>query len=98
MPVLDSPQRLQLHSTLDANALFHKGPSSDHNQSHGIFWIDKSLLLTSLKKWSHSSSELDSAAQRRIQEIIDESWDLFLSVFMDGSFAITAVAVSLNLI
>lgn len=38
--------------------------------------------------------EQEDGRSRRVREILEEGWDLFLRVFADGSFVVQAVAVS----
>lgn len=42
--------------------------------------------------------DTDDVRRRRVKEIKDEGWDLFLRVLADGSLVVTAVAVSYTII
>lgn len=95
MPVLDAPQYLQLHAAVD---LFTAIPFSVASQvkSSSIYWLDREVMSNSFKaiqKMTLGGSE--EAQQRRILEILEEGWDMFLRVLDDGSVIIQAVAVRL---
>jgi len=92
LPVLDSPQFLQLHASLD---LWSAIPSNHLEQmSSTVFWLDREVVGTVLDHILAQSSEEDDTPTRRIREMRDERWDLFLRVLQDGSVIVTAVAVS----
>ena len=59
-----------------------------------VFWLDREVVGTVLDHILAQSSEEDDTPTRRIREMRDERWDLFLRVLQDGSVIITAVAVS----
>ncbi|KAJ7487439.1 RAVE protein 1 C terminal-domain-containing protein [Mycena galericulata] len=92
LPVLDSPQYLQLHTSLD---LFSSIPfivSSNLSTNSSVFWWDREIIGDSISAILKNEPDLDNARIRRLQEIKDEGWDLFLRVLDDGSAVVTAVA------
>ncbi|TCD69890.1 regulator of (H+)-ATPase in vacuolar membrane [Steccherinum ochraceum] len=92
MPVLDSPQRVQLHATVD---LFTAVPFSVASQvrTSSIYWLDREVMSSVFKAVLKSASIPENEApRRRIQDIHDEGWDLFLRVLSDGSAVVQAVA------
>jgi hypothetical protein len=100
LPVLDSPQRLQLHVSLD---LFSSLPfsvatkylteSNTSSPASRIFSIDRQLVRTAIAAILDKHPHPEDAARVRLKEIYDEGWDLFLRVLSDGSVLVTAVAV-----
>ncbi len=93
MPVLDAPQHLQLHSALDT---FSSLPFSvaSRQTSSAIFWLDRDIMNAALKSvLSNPASADEDARQRRLREISEEGWDIFLRVLGDGSLVVQAVAV-----
>ncbi|KAF7306783.1 WD repeat protein [Mycena indigotica] len=88
-PVLDSPQCLQLHLSLD---LFSSMPSSVVSRLSRIFWLDRAIMDSSINHILRNEPETDSARVKRLLEIQQEGWDLFLRVLEDGSVTISAVA------
>ncbi|KAJ7092570.1 WD repeat-containing protein [Mycena epipterygia] len=92
LPVLDSPQYLQLHASLD---LFSSIPfivSSQLSTTSSVFWLDREIIGDSISAALKNETESEHAPTRRLQEIKDEGWDLFLRVLEDGSVVVTAVA------
>ena len=93
MPVLDAPQYLQLHTALDT---FSSLPVSVASQQLGssVFWLDREVMSAALKSLLTDSQPADEdARRRRIREIAEEGWDIFLRVLADGSLVVQAVAV-----
>ncbi|CAA7258624.1 unnamed protein product [Cyclocybe aegerita] len=92
-PVLDAPDYLQLHASLD---LFSSLPFSVVEQlessSSSVFWLDRRTVEKVILYILKDESQVDDARTRRIKEIKDEGWDLFLRVLADGSVVVTAVA------
>ncbi|KAJ3516450.1 hypothetical protein NLJ89_g1100 [Agrocybe chaxingu] len=92
-PVLDAPDYLQLHASLD---LFSSLPFSVVEQlessSSSVFWLDRRTVEKVILYILKDESQIDDARTRRIKEIKDEGWDLFLRVLADGSVVVTAVA------
>ncbi|KAJ7706334.1 WD repeat-containing protein [Mycena rosella] len=92
LPVLDSPQHLQLHASLD---LFSSIPfiiSSKLSTDSSVFWLDREIIGDAISATLKNETDSDHARIRRLQEIKDEGWDLFLRVLEDGSAVVTAVA------
>jgi hypothetical protein len=94
LPVIDTPQRMELHATLDAYSLDWRSKTSQLIYSR-IFWLDREVVSDSFISILKGIGEKqEDGRSRRIREILEEGWDLFLRVFADGSFVVQAVAVS----
>ncbi|KAK2461643.1 hypothetical protein APHAL10511_006106 [Amanita phalloides] len=91
MPVLDLPMHLQLHASLD---IFSCLPPSKHANpsSSAIFWFDRETITQALNHALMKSPPDDNARSRRLKDILDQGWDLFLRTLADGSVIVTAVA------
>ncbi|KAJ7786153.1 RAVE protein 1 C terminal-domain-containing protein [Mycena metata] len=92
LPVLDSPQYLQLHASLD---LFSSIPfivSSKLSTDSSVFWLDREVVSDCISATLNNETNREHARFRRLQEIKDEGWDLFIRVLEDGSAVVTAVA------
>ncbi|KAF7320375.1 WD repeat protein [Mycena kentingensis (nom. inval.)] len=85
-PVLDSPQFLQLHATLDTFS------SSTSSVSSNVFWLDRIIIGRAISDALTRDADTDHTRIRRLQEIIAEGWDLFLRILEDGSATVSAVA------
>lgn len=94
-PVLDAPDYLQLHASLDlyASLPFSVVDQLDSTIS-SISWLDRKTVEQVVTNILSDPTQLDEARNKRIKEIKDDGWDLFLRVLGDGSIVITAVAVS----
>ncbi|CDO73196.1 hypothetical protein BN946_scf185007.g251 [Trametes cinnabarina] len=92
MPVLDAPQYLQLHSALDtSSSLPFSVASREVNSS--VFRLDREVMNAAFKIiLGQSQNAEDDARRRRIREIVEEGWDIFLRVLGDGSLVVQAVA------
>ena len=62
--------------------------------SSTVFWLDREVVGIVLDYILAQSKEEDDTSTRRIREMRDERWDLFLRVLQDGSVTVTAIAVS----
>ncbi|GLB36004.1 putative RAVE protein 1 C terminal [Lyophyllum shimeji] len=91
LPVLDSPQHLQLHASLDLFSSLPFPVAADHISSTA-FWLDRDVVGNALNEILTRRHDQDDARSRRIKEMNDERWDLFLRVLGDGSVTVTAVA------
>ncbi|KAI1793966.1 RAVE protein 1 C terminal-domain-containing protein [Ganoderma leucocontextum] len=92
MPVLDAPQHLQLHSALDT---FSSLPFSvaSRQTSSGVFWLDREIMTAALKSdLPNPAPAEEDARRRRVREISEEGWDVFLRVLGDGSLVVQAIA------
>lgn len=95
-PVLDSPQHMQLHATLDLfSSTISKPPprSTDHPVS-SVFYLNKETVGRALTSVLSDTSDKDDAKIRRVQDIRDAGWDMFMRALPDGSLSIRAVAAS----
>ena len=94
LPVLDSPEYLQLHAAID---LFSSLPPSAVSQvnspASSVFWLDRTIVEKVIIKLLADRNQADDARNRRIREVKEEGWDLFLRILADGSVLVTAVAV-----
>ena len=93
--MLDAPEHLQLHASLD---VFSSSPLSiSSNQlvlgAPTVFWLDRRIVGTVLNRILDTNGAEDDERLTRIKEISDEGWDLFFRVLGDGSVVITAVSV-----
>ena len=96
LPVIDSPQLLQLHASLDlfSSLPFFVASSYFESSRSSVFWLDRGVIGNALRHVLKTRPEQDDARTKRIQDITEEGWDLFLRVLGDGSIVVTAVAVS----
>ncbi|KAK0208168.1 RAVE protein 1 C terminal-domain-containing protein [Desarmillaria ectypa] len=92
-PVLDSPQYLQLHASLDLYSSLPFSITSAHSeiQHSSVFYLDREVIRQSSDKILTSCPSQDNVHTRRIRDIKEEGWDLFLRVLGDGSIVVTAV-------
>ena len=85
---------MQLHAAID---LFSSLPYSAGNQvkspASSVFWLDRTTVEKVIVKILGDSNQADDAQNRKIREIKEEGWDLFLRILVDGSVVVTAVAV-----
>jgi hypothetical protein len=100
LPILDSPRRLQLHAAIDASSLVPSSSSGSYDSAlvpyAGTAWLDRKVMTDSILAFQKdvSTHAHEEHIIQRLQEIIDESWDLFLRILQDGSVVLTAVTVS----
>ncbi|KAH9996446.1 RAVE protein 1 C terminal-domain-containing protein [Russula vinacea] len=94
IPVLDSPQYLQLHAVLDlspsVSSLLPSRRAGNH--SPNVFSLSREVLRGVLKTVLADSSDANDPKLRRLEEICDGGWDMFMQVFPDNSLTIRAVA------
>jgi hypothetical protein len=69
--------------------------AAKYSQLHksSVFWLDRGIVSDSIDKCLKHIHDDDDALTKRVQEIKQEGWDLFLRVLGDGSVVLTAVAV-----
>ena len=96
LPVLDSPQLLQLHASLDLFSSLPFSIASDYLESScsSVFWIDREVLADTLNHSLKTLSAEEDGRSKRLAEIKEEGWDMFLRILGDGSLVVTAIAVS----
>ena len=58
-----------------------------------VFWLDQTIVEKVTVKLLADRNQADDARDRRIREVKEEGWDLFLRILADGSVLVTAVAV-----
>jgi len=94
IPVLDSPQHMQLHATLDLSTTTPSLPPSrkPDNLSSNVFYLDRETFRSVLTTILKDASDPDNTKLRRLQEICDDEWDMFMQVLPDGTLAVRAVA------
>ena len=59
-----------------------------------MFWLDRLVVGKVIDHILKHQLQQDDGRKRRIREIQEEGWDLFLRVLADGSIVVTALAVS----
>jgi hypothetical protein len=95
LPVLDAPEYMQLHAAID---LFSSLPYSAGKQvnslASSVFWLDRITIEKVFVKILADRNQADDAQIRKIREIKEEGWDLFLRILADGSVVVTAVATA----
>ncbi|KAF8273891.1 WD repeat-containing protein [Lactarius quietus] len=93
-PVLDSPQHMQLHATLDlsSSAASKLSPRSIGLPVSSVFYLDREIVTRALTSALSDMSDKDDAKIRRVQDIRDAEWDMFMHALPDGSLSIRAVA------
>lgn len=97
MPVLDSPDHLQLHASLDLHSFeISRGLGSTPR----ICWLDRDAIATALNKGferpvegTPEEVEEEEARRSRLKHIVDEGWDLFASVSNNGTVVVRAITV-----
>lgn len=100
LSVLDAPQRVQLHAALDAassiplSSQLNSFEEGGKTLSSSVFALDREAILGVLKSVERTRGPEEDARSRRVREIAEEGWDLFLRVLADGSLVVQAVAVS----
>lgn len=96
IPVLDSPQYMQLHATLDLSLSTHSSPSSGQigNISSNVFYLGREMFRGVLPALLADAPDANDTKLRRFQDICNGDWDMFMQVFPDGSLMIRAVAAS----
>ncbi|TFY65144.1 hypothetical protein EVJ58_g2168 [Rhodofomes roseus] len=99
LSVLDAPQRVQLHAALDAASSIPLSSQLNSLEGDGrmisssVFPLDRDAVLGMLKgATGGAQSAEEDARSRRVREIAEEGWDLFLRVLADGSLVVQAVA------
>ncbi|TFK56949.1 hypothetical protein OE88DRAFT_1743465 [Heliocybe sulcata] len=95
LPVIDAPQHLQLHASIDlfSSVPFSVAAKSDLNlTSSSIFWLDRTVVSTALAEIFKRTGKDEDGRLRRLRDIKDEGWDLFLRVLGDGSAVVSGVA------
>jgi hypothetical protein len=100
LPVIDFPQRLQLHASLDLfsclpypiiASLIPRG--QERSPPSSILWLDHQVTHGVIKKLLEDSSDQDMSEFQTLKQLREGEWDLFLRVLPDGSMVLTSVAV-----
>jgi hypothetical protein len=92
--VLDAPEYLQLHAAIDLfSSLPFPSLSQVNSPASSVFWLDRTIVEKVIIKLLADRNQADDARNRRIREVKEEGWDLFLRILADGSVLVTAVAV-----
>src|ERR1700691_471621 len=87
---------MQLHATLDLSSSTASKPpprSADHPVS-SVFYLNREIVTRVLTSVLSDTSDKDDAKIRRVQDIKDAGWDMFMQALPDGSLSIRAVAAS----
>ena len=94
LPVLDQPNYLQLHGALDGCSLLPLSFHLSSSKSSTGFILDREVMCAAFTRILKGCDENnDNSTLRRLREIQDEGWDLFLHVHEDMSLVVGAVAV-----
>ncbi|KAG9095999.1 regulator of (H+)-ATPase in vacuolar membrane [Ceratobasidium sp. UAMH 11750] len=95
LPVLDSPDHLQLHASVDSHAF---GVPRNVGIASRICWLDRDAVAAALSKnfekileGAPENQEEETARRNRLKTIVDEGWDLFVVVTGDGTVIVRAV-------
>lgn len=101
-PVIDAPSRLQLHGSLDRWAFLSGGVDDDDDDDDDvpsesdtlmpIFPLNRDVLCKSLPP-DNAGSEVDQGRRRKLQELIEEDWELFAFIAKDGSLIVRVLTV-----
>ena len=67
--------------------------SQVNSPASSVFWLDRTIVEKVIIKLLADRNLADDARNRRIREVKEEGWDLFLRILADGSVLVTAVAV-----
>ena len=92
-PVLDAPDYLQLHASLDLYSSLPFSVVDQPDSTSSVFWLDRKTVEQVVTSILSDATQVDEARKKLMKEIKDDGWDLFLRVLGDGSIVITAVAV-----
>ncbi|KAG7099019.1 hypothetical protein E1B28_000902 [Marasmius oreades] len=92
LPVLDSPQHLQLHASIElfSSASYSLVSQQPQYRASTVFHLDGHALRQSLDVLL--KQDLEDTNFRRLRDIKDENWDIFFRVVGDGGIILTAVA------
>ena len=93
-PVIDAPDFFQLHASVDLYSSLPFSLTEQLGSTSSVFWLDRKTVETVITHILANPLLTDDARTRRIREIKEESWDLFMRILSDGSVIVTAVAVS----
>jgi len=96
IPVLDSPQYMQLHATLDLSQSIPSSLSSGQidNISSNVFYLGREIFRGVLQALLMDAPDANDTKLRRFQDICSGDWDMFMQVSPDGPLTIRAVAAS----
>ncbi|KAF5374738.1 hypothetical protein D9758_000427 [Tetrapyrgos nigripes] len=83
----------KLHASIDLRSSVSY-PIADQKDkpTSSVFWMDRQVLNHCLQHLLAQKSAEDNASLRRLQDVKEEGWDLFLRVLSDGTIVISAVA------
>ncbi|KAI9461002.1 RAVE protein 1 C terminal-domain-containing protein [Lactarius psammicola] len=92
-PVLDSPQHMQLHATFNLSSMASMPfPRPTDHPVSSVFYLNREIVTRALTSVLSDTSDKDDAKIRRVQDIRDAGWDMFMQALPDGSLSIRAVA------
>ncbi|KAL1677484.1 RAVE protein 1 C terminal-domain-containing protein [Schizophyllum commune] len=92
VPVLDAPQSLQLHASLDLYSSVPFSVASIYSSSPtSVFCLNRSALEQALERIVDSAPP-HAEHHHRLREMKEEAWDLFLRAMPDGSLVVSAIA------
>ena len=58
-----------------------------------VFWMDREVLTNTLNHTLNTLSVEQDGQSKRLTDIKEGGWDMFLRILRDGSVVVTAVAV-----
>lgn len=113
MPVIDAPNHLQLHATIDWRS-FTSSASTDLEEKssepgpsvktppYPVFWLDRNVFLSSgllePELESLEESEITRGQRRRLKDLAEEDWELFGFVTKHGSLVVRALTVRFKIL
>lgn len=92
IPVIDAPNRLQLHATMDHYSFVSDKCLSDDEPVPPIFWLDRTALPKPPQP-NDSDTPINQGRRLKFEELIHEDWELFAVIDKDGSFTVRALSV-----
>jgi hypothetical protein len=86
---------MQLHATLDISSPMPSQPLSRQAEKpvSNVFYLNRDMFSNVLTAVLADMPDTDEAKIRRVQDIREEGWDMFMQVLPDGSLSIRALAV-----
>lgn len=95
MPVLDEPNCLQLHMTLDTSTRGYPGSPALSTPEIGsrIFWINTDLISDSMKPLVHNEASVVTTDENSTMSFYNQTCDYFLHISIDGVISLRAVEV-----
>jgi hypothetical protein len=107
MPVIDAPTHLQLHASFDRRSFTLGDPQlfsdewdgeADHKAKPTItpiFWLDRAAFLSGDMHYDEppGNLEIEESRRRKLNEFMNDDWELFAYIAKDGSLIVRALTV-----